>query len=203
MSKRLLYLKEFKRGLDHYGLLSVLQNGDLCKELFVINQDDVDANYVLSLLRPQFSEKGTSKRLAEETVFDHLHDFILTTEDTTVTRYTEELPYDHEDTEDVAGGEHKPEGSQVQFQSADISPAGILGWLTGQRHRPINGDKLLIVVKFDHKCLQRQHNHTICFPIVGVCARNITLPVAHMHNEEKFQRVMLLAFCKGQAFGNS
>lgn len=62
VSKRLLYLKEFKRGLDHYGFLSALQNiADLCKELFLINQDEVDANYVVSLLRPEFSEKGTSK----------------------------------------------------------------------------------------------------------------------------------------------
>ena len=123
VSKRLLYLKEFKRRLDHYGFLSALQNNaDLCKEQFLINQDEVDANYVVSLLRPQFSEKGTSKRPAEETVFDHLHDFILTSEDTAVTGYTEELAYDHEDTQDVAGGEHKPEeGPQVQFQSADIS----------------------------------------------------------------------------------
>ena len=130
-------------------------------------------------------------------MFDHLHDFILTTEDTTVTGYTEELAYDHEDTEDVAGGDHKPEeGSQVQFQSADISPSGPLGWWTGQRHRPINGDKLLISVKFDHECLQRQPNHTLCFPIVGACARNLTLPVAHMQDEEDFKRIMLLAFCK-------
>lgn len=112
VSKRLLYLKEFKRGLDHYGFLSTLQNNaDLCKELFLINQNEVDANYVVSLLHPQFSEKGTSKRLAEETVFDHLHDFILTTEDTTVTGYTEELAYDHEDTEDVANQKKVPESS--------------------------------------------------------------------------------------------
>ena len=135
VSNRLLYLKEVKRGLDHYGFLSVLQNNaDLCKEPFIINQDQVDANYVLSLLCPQFSEKGTSKRAVEETVFDHLHDFILAAEDTTVTGYTEELPYDHDDTEDVAGGEHKQEGSP-EIKSADISSPGVLGWLTGQRHR--------------------------------------------------------------------
>ena len=200
VSKRLLYLKEFKRGLDHYGFQSALQNNaDLCKALFLINQDEVDANDVVSLLRPQFSEKATSKRPVEETVFDHLHDFILASEDTTVTGYNEELAYDHEDTEDRDGGELKPEGpSQVQFQSADISPSGLLGWLTGQRHRPLNRDKLLISVKFDHECVQRQPNHTICFPIVEACAGKLTLPVVHMQDEEQFKRIMLLAFCKGQ-----
>lgn len=104
--------------------LSVLENNsDLCKELFLINQDEVDANYVVSLLRPQFSEKGMSKRAADETVFDHHHDFILTSGDTTVTGYTEERANDHQDTEDMASGEHKLEGSQDQFQSADISPS--------------------------------------------------------------------------------
>ena len=35
VNNRLLYLKEFKRGLDYYGFLSVPQNNaDLCKELF-------------------------------------------------------------------------------------------------------------------------------------------------------------------------
>lgn len=137
ISKRLLHLKEFKRGLDHYGFQSAMQNNkDLCKTLPLINQDEVDANYVVSLLWPQFSEKGTSKRPVEETVFDYLHDFILASEDITVTGYSEELVYDHEDNEDREGGEHKPEGpSQVQLQSADISPAGLLGWLTGLRHR--------------------------------------------------------------------
>ena len=67
----------------------------------------------------------------------------------------------------------------------------------------MNGDKLLISVKFDHECLQRQPNHTICFPIVGVCARNLTMPVVYMQDEEQFKRIMLLAFCKGQAFAKS
>ena len=155
---------------------------------------------MLSLLRPQFTEEGSSKREIEETVFDHLHDFILAAEDTTVTGYTEELANEHDDTEDVVGGEHKLEESP-EVQSADISPSGVLGWLTGQRRQPLDGEKLLISVKFDHECMQRHPHHTLCFPIVGVCARNLTLTVVHMQDEEEFKRIMLLAFCKGQAFG--
>ena len=59
VSKRLLYLKEFKKGLDHYGFLSVLKNNaDLCKELFLKNHDEVNANYVVSLLHTSSLRKG-------------------------------------------------------------------------------------------------------------------------------------------------
>lgn len=58
VSKRLLYLTEVKRRLDHHGLSSVLHNtSDLWKRLFLINQDKVDASCVLPLLHPQLSER--------------------------------------------------------------------------------------------------------------------------------------------------
>jgi len=113
-----------------------------------------------------------------------------------VTGYTKELVYDHDHTEDVAGGEYKPDkGSEVQF--ADISPSGLLGWLTGKRHCPLDGEKLLISVKFDHECLQKNPCHTLCFPIVAASARNLTLPLVQMQEDEEFKRIMLLAL---QAF---
>ena len=203
VTNRLVYLKEFKRGLNYYGLLDILQDhADLCKELFLLNTSSVDANYVVSLLRPQYSEGGTVTRTVEEKLFDHLHDFIMSIEDTTVTGHIEELAYDHEDTEDKAGGKHNVEEVQ-ETQVADISPSGMLGWLTGQKHRPVDGDQLLIYVNFDHKCHERMPNHKICFPIVGACARSLTLPVAHMQAENEFKRIMLLAFTKGQAFGRN
>lgn len=38
VSKRLLYLKEFKKGLDYYGLFVVFKNNvDFFKEFFVVN----------------------------------------------------------------------------------------------------------------------------------------------------------------------
>lgn len=201
VSRRLFHLKEFKKGLDQYGFLSVLQdNADMCKELFLVNQDKIDANYLVSLLRPQFSKQGTSKRTVEETLFDSLQDFVMSIEDTTVTGYTEELAYDHGYAEDQEGGENNPE-EVTKVQCADITPSGLLGWLTGQKHRPVDGDKLLVSIQFDHECLQRNPHHTICFPVVAACGRTITLPVIHMQEEGEFRRIMLLAFCKGQAFG--
>ena len=68
-SKRLLYLKEFKKGMDYHGLFVVLKNNvDLLKELFAVNQDKV------CLLRPQFSEKGSSNpavTFALKTILKH------------------------------------------------------------------------------------------------------------------------------------
>lgn len=75
-----------------------------------------------------------------------------------------------------------------------------MGWLTGQKHRQLNGEKLEILAKFDHECLIRQPAHSICFPIVGACGMEITFPVSHMKGYDAFKNVFLLAFCKGQAF---
>ena len=84
----------------------------------------------------------------------------------------------------------------------DLTPAGVLGWLTGQKHVPLNGEKLDITVNFDHDCLTRNESHNICFPIVGVCGRVVTLPVAHMKKSDEFKHVFILAFCNGQSFAN-
>ena len=75
--------------------------------------------------------------------------------------------------------------------------------VTGQKHVPINGENLKIQVYFDHDCTTRNNLHTICFPVVGSCGKDITLPVEHMKISEDFKRVFLLAFCKGQTFGRS
>ena len=83
----------------------------------------------------------------------------------------------------------------------DLSPSGTFKWLTGQGNISLNGEKVEITVDFDHECLNRNPDHKICFPIVGACGKSILLPVSHMiSSTEEFQRIFLLAFCKGQAF---
>lgn len=59
-----------------------------------------------------------------------------------------------------------------------------------------------ITVKFDHECLIRNPAQSICFPLVGACGMEVTFPVSHMTGYDAFKSVFLLAFCKGQAFGN-
>ena len=93
------------------------------------------------------------------------------------------------------------EGNPQLLHSAELKPSGVLGWLTGQKHRPVNGDDLAITVMFNHDCFQKNPNHSVCFPVVSACAKAVTLPVNHMKESEDFTRTFLLAFCKGQAFG--
>ena len=36
-----------------------------------------------------------------------------------------------------------------------MSAAGVFQWLTGQHHKPVNGEKITVTVEFDHDCLER------------------------------------------------
>ncbi|CAH3033261.1 unnamed protein product [Porites lobata] len=199
MTKRLLYMKEFCEGLKLYGAYDVIRgNASLCKPLFVKGSNQVvDANYVFSLVNPSYSEQGSSKRPLEEAVIDNLQDFLMSLEDEQITGYSEPVAWkDFNDT--------NTESSEVErFQSMDTTPSGVLGWLTGQKHRPLNGEPLNVTALFDHDCFTRNPNHTICFPRVAACSKEITFPVSHMKTPEQFKHVLLLAMCKGNAFGNA
>ncbi|CAB4017908.1 Hypothetical predicted protein [Paramuricea clavata] len=132
---------------------------------------------------------------------DHFQDLLISLEDDEqVTGYTEALAWnDGQDSIANTEGNDKETGS---YQSPDLTLAGALGWLTGQKHVPINEDNLKIHVDFDHDCMTRNNLHTVCFPVVGACVRNVTLPVEHMKTSDDFKRVFLIAFSKGQSFGN-
>ena len=69
---------------------------------------------------------------------------------------------------------------------ANLTPAGVFGWLSGQRHKPLNGIPLTVTEEFDHECMSRSPKHTVCFPTVSACSRVITSPVAHMTDSTKF-----------------
>ena len=203
VSKRLLYLNEFRKGLDLFGLQALMQaNSLLCKQLFVTGHGGKapDANYVVSCLIPCYSEAGSSRRAIEEEMVDHFQDLLISLEDERVPGYSEDLAWN--DGEDSIPGTGDGDETSSCY-SADLTPAGVLKWLTGQKHVPINGENLKIQVYFNHDCTTRNNLHTICFPVVGSCGKDITLPVEHMKISEDFKRVFLLAFCKGQTFGRS
>ena len=209
--RRLLLLNEFKRGLELFGLASaVASNASLCRSLFVIESSNitVDANYLVSLLKPLYSPEGTSRRTVEETLIYNFQDFLMGLEDEKMTGYTEMIAWSsHDYLEDEEPHQKDPVNQSVEeenpqfFHSAELTPSGVLGWLTGQRHRPVNGDDLAITVMFNHDCFEKNPNHSVCFPVVSACAKAVTLPVNHMKESEDFTRTFLLAYCKGQAFG--
>lgn len=197
MNKRLLYLREFCEGLKLFNVYALVKdNPGLCKDLFVPNSSGpVDADYVFSLVSPYYSAEGTSRRKLEEAVMDNLQDFLTTAEDKNITGYTEALAWKENNVTDENGVLEAE-----KYQAVDVSPAGALAWLTGQRHRPVNGEQLTITAHFDHDCKERIPNHTVCFPQVGACSREVTFPVAHMADMKEFEHIFLLALCKGGAF---
>jgi hypothetical protein len=209
VGKRLLYLKEFAEGLKLFGLMQAIRdNPDLTKTLFVAGNDAVDANYVFSLMCPQYSPEGSSKRVHEDKIMDNIQDFLFGLEDESVTGYAEAISWAADLLEEYSAelrSSHEDvveRGITEKFEMANLTPAGIFGWLTGQQHKPLNGIPLSVIVEFDHECMSRNPKHTICFPTVGACAKVITFPVAHMTDSTEFRNVFLLAYCKGGSFDN-
>ena len=72
-------------GLDSYGLRNILQtHPNVCKALFVQDDHDesaVDANYLFSIMNPEFSEAGSTRKEIEESMMDFLQDFLFGLED--------------------------------------------------------------------------------------------------------------------------
>ena len=76
--------------------------------------------------------------------------------------------------------------SKKELLLPDLTPAGVMGWLTGQKHKPISGEQISITVKFDHDSLIRNPKHQICFPVVGACAKEITFPLQKVTAKNDF-----------------
>ena len=137
---------------------------------------------------------------------DYFQDFVFQLEDKPVDGSTG-------DGEICASSDHvvtitdveESEGGSAVYLTPDYTPAGILGWITGQKHRPINGEEQDILVKFNHQLMfgskpKSPHLFSSC---VGACGNTITLPVMHMQNPDEFQQVLMLALSKGQSFAKS
>ena len=119
----------------------------------------VDTNYMFSF--PEYLDHGTSKRVFEESIMDNFQDFSNALEDESNFGYAEVIAWkDANPTEQVFDvGEELGENSQ--FQIANLTTAGVLGWLTGQRHISLNGDTMKINVQFDHNCLAHNPHHNL------------------------------------------
>ena len=85
VSRRQLYMKQFMKGLDSYGLEDIIkQNPKVSEAMFVIGRAAFtlpDANYLFSLMVPTYSEKGSTKQALEVKVMDHLQDLLIEIED--------------------------------------------------------------------------------------------------------------------------
>ena len=120
-------------------------------------------------------------------------------EDKNITDYTEALAWKEKNDITDENGVLEAE----KYQAVDVSPAGVLGWLTGQQHCPVNGEQPTIRAHFDHDCMERNPKHTICFPQDRAYSREITFPVARITDTKELEHIFLLALCKGGAFSKA
>ena len=197
ISRRCLYMKEFSKGLESYSIMQLVhQYPDICEEIFVSKHaynTIPDADYLYSLLMPQFAEKGSNKREIEEKMMDIFQDFLFKVEDELIAPQTSIAAWDHpiEDTE-------KPE--EHVHQSVVTIPR-LLGWFTGQRHKSHGPwQNLSTKVIFDHECKSHNPLHTVCYPVIHACSREVTFPVEHMSTADKFELIFMTGFTHGYSF---
>ncbi|XP_073700515.1 G2/M phase-specific E3 ubiquitin-protein ligase-like [Garra rufa] len=171
-------LQQLKNGMQLYGLVDQLnKNSEVCKPLFVPGTiTKPDADFIMMNCQPRYSEKGTSKEASERKVTNFLQDFL------------QEL--------EVAG-------DGVLGETRPLSVPMVLQWMTGQSHIPILPDekrRFKITCNFDHDCMERLGNHSVCYPIVSACTCTVTFPVKHMSMYEEFKRIMSDAVRYGGGF---
>lgn len=213
VNRRHLYTNEFKIGLNAYGLGDLIScHPDICKPFFLeeFHAEIVpDGDYLFGLLKPKYSPESTTRRVLEESMMDHLQDLLISFEDREISSKAVAIAWSADDDDDHdnyakdVGGEASGNvgmAAEETLAEADLTVAGIMGWLTGQKHKPMFEEKPTITVHFDHECLQRNPLHTVCFPLVGACGRDLTLPVAHMKSKEEFKNIFVAAVCNGQEF---
>ena len=182
-----MYLKEFMKGLELYGLAELIkQNPESCKPLFVRGSvQGVDANYVFSLMKPNFSLDGSSRKEIEESVMYSFQDFLISLEDhEKVTGYAEAGSWNYEDGDggsEISSPDRTP---REEFQTADITVAGVISWLTGQSYQPMNGDALTIYVNFDHECLMRNPNTQSVFHVLPLVEGSKLIQYTESSTEE-------------------
>ena len=202
VSRKLLSFGEFREGLKAYGLKDLLlDHPESCKPLFIMGHiEAVDASYLVGLLEPEFSDMGTPERAVEDQVIDNFQDFLHKLEDEQITGYSSAVAWNYDSDLLEGSGEGDVTVDEEKYEEAELSAAGVMQWLTGQRHREITGGTLKISVKFNLTYKVERPNHRVCFPYVGACGMEITFSMIYMTKYDEFENIFLLAYCKGQAF---
>ena len=119
-------------------------------------------------------------------IINDLQDTIMSLEDEEVAGKTEQLAYLQ--TNDCDCGFVEGESYfRCYWQSKTWNDSsGCV--LVVNRSTPVNGEKIKVTVEFDHDCLKRNPQHSICFPIAGACESVKTIPVAHLSSTENFKK---------------
>ena len=131
---------------------------DICKPFFLeeFHAGTVpDGDYLFSLLKPKYSPESTTRRVLEESMMDHLQDLLISFEDQEIpgkaAAWSADNDDDHHDDAKVVGDKASGNvgiAAEETFAEADLAVAGIMGWLTGQKHKPVFEEKPAITVHF-------------------------------------------------------
>ena len=81
VTNRVVYLKESMEGLKLFGVAGAIRsNPQAFQSLFTKDSQSehvIDANYLVLVLRPDYSPRGSSRRLVEESLMDSFQDFCV------------------------------------------------------------------------------------------------------------------------------
>ena len=184
VTKRLTYLKEFYTCLELLGTGLILKsNSELLKPVFVGQVEEVDANIFLASIKATFSELGTNRRNIEEMIIDYLQDTIISLEDEEVAGETEQPAYLQTNDRDCCFSEGKIYSDVIDRVKPKMSAASVFQWLTGERHKPANVEKITVMVESDHDCLESNNNRC--------CSHEF---------KQKLQKSVFTAYCKVKYF---
>ncbi|XP_051997737.1 uncharacterized protein LOC127654573 [Xyrauchen texanus] len=194
-------LQQIRNGMKVYNLLDVIgKHQTLCSNLFVPKEDDdrPDADYIMSILVPELSEKGSPRQARENAIINFLQDFL---QDLEITGQNEDQQMCEPLTQEELLSQ---EGHWNQQTHVSLSVPTVMQWLTGQRHKPLLPSEradFKINLRFEHHCNEKMPGHQICFPLVSACTNTITIPVEHMKTYKEFRDILTVAIRMGRDFG--
>ena len=200
ITRRLCYLEEFKKGFIFELSSSLLLYPNLMKPLFSLSHNElntVDGNFIISILNPKYSEEQSTRRQTEENILDFFQDFLYEIDNGNLLKSQESSITWKDLREDET--EIDPDDEQIT-ERAKLTAPGLLQWITGQEHKPINPEGFSITVYFEHECFITYPEHKVCYPVVSACNRSIKFPVLHMKTEDAFNGILLTGYCQGQSF---
>ena len=97
---------------------------------------------------------------------------LISLEDGKVSGQSEPLAYLHGN-EDIEGSIEFKDDTVASETAPDLSLSGMFKWLTGQRHKSLNGEKVEITVDFGHVCLNRTLITKYAFQSLGLVEKTL------------------------------
>ena len=102
-------------------------------------------------------------------ILDYLQDTIKSLEDEGIAGETQQPAYLQTNDRDCGFGESESYSDVIDRVKPEMSVVGVFQWLTGQCHKPVNGEKITVTVEFEHdylfpkcKCMWKSNSNPCC-----------------------------------------